>query len=618
MSAATPSASLIAQFEAELARHAPFAQMAPAHRRRFVEVAEQVYFAPGETVLEPAMGPVTHLLCVRSGGVKGEQRLGAPGPFAVEPGECFPFSAVLGERPVTAVYQAVGDTFCLRVPAAAVRELLALSAPFADFANRRVLQLLALSQQALRDRVASRALTEQTLETPLSHFVKRPPLAVAPATPLGEALQAMQRRRVGSVLVTDEAGAALGILTRHDVLERVLLAARPLAAPVADVMSRPVHTLDRERRAHDAALLMSRERVRHVPITHEGRVVGIVSERDLFALQRLSLTGLGSAIDGADDPALLREAAAGIRRFAEQLLAQGVAARALTELVSHLNDRLTARLAQLTAQRHGLDLAAGCWLAFGSEGRGEQTVATDQDNGLVHPGGPGDAERWRAFGEAVNEALADCGVPLCQGGVMAGRPECCLAAGEWRERFAHWIDHGTPQDLLNAAIFFDLRPLAGQAALAAPLTDLIAERASATPRFLKLLAEQALTHRPPLAWHGGLSEGEIDLKLQGTALFVEAARVLALAAGVKATGTRARLEAAAAPLKLPPAEVETWCAAFDHLQLLRLGAQVGAVDGAHPNRCNVAALNDIDRRVLRETLRAARRLQQRLALDWAR
>lgn len=619
MGSATPSTSLIAQFEAELARHAPFAQMSSAHRRRFVEAAEQAYFAPGEVLLEPGMGPVTHLHFVRSGGVKGEQRLGAPGPFAIEAGECFPFSAVLGARPVTAVYEAVGDTFCLRVPAAVVQALVAESPPFADFVNRRVLQLLELSQRALQGRVASRALAEQSLETPLAQFVKRAPLAVPPATPLGDALQAMQARRVGSVLVVDGRGAALGILTRHDVLERVLLAARPLATPIADVMSHPVHTLDRERRAHDAALLMSRERVRHVPITDGGRVVGIVSERDLFALQRLSLTGLGSAIDGADDPALLREAAAGIRRFAEQLLAQGVSARALTGLVSHLNDRLTARLALLLAQAHGLDLNAGCWLAFGSEGRAEQTIATDQDNGLIHPGGPGDAERWRAFGDAVNQALADCGVPLCKGGVMAGRPECCLSADQWRERFAHWIEHGAPQDLLNASIYFDLRPVAGNLALAAPLQQFVAERASATPRFLKQLATNALTHRPPLAWHGGLADAEIDLKLQGTALFVEAARVLALAAGVTATGTRARLEAAAGPLKLPAAEVETWCAAFDHLQLLRLGVQVGgSADAERPNRCEVGQLNDIDRRVLRETLRAARRLQQRVELDWAR
>ena len=616
MDSTTPSRSLLAQFDAELAGHAPFAQMSAAHRRRFVEAAEQVHFAPDEVVLEPSAGVVEHLYYVRQGGVSGEQRLGAPGPFAIEPGELFPVSAVLGGRAVTARYKASGDTYCLRVPAPVVKSLVADSAPFGDFVNRRMLQLLELSQRALQGRMASAAVAEQSLEAPLARFVRRkPPLAVPPSTPLMQALQAMQVQRVGSVLVTDEAGGVAGILTRHDMLDRVVLPRRDLAVPIAEVMSAPVHTLDVDQRAHDAALLMSREGVRHVPITERGRLVGIVSERDLFALQRLSLRQLGGAIDGAPDIATLQEAAADIRRFAAQLLAQGVQARALTELISHLNDRLAARCYTLLATQRGLDPMQGCWLAFGSEGRGEQTIATDQDNGLIHPG---DQAAWLALGEAVNQALDACGYPLCQGGVMAGRPACCLTADGWRERFAHWIDHGAPQDLLNASIFFDLRPVAGNRALAEPLQRFIAERAKATPRFLKQMAVNALEHRPPLAWHGGIAGDAIDLKLQGTAIFVEAARLLALAAGVSVTGTRARLEALAAPLAIPAAEVSAWVAGFEYLPLLRLGVQAGGAAPGQANRVEVATLNGIDRRVLRETLRVARQLQQRLELDYLR
>ena len=611
----TPSASLLAQLDAEVARHAPFAQMQPAHRRRFIEAAEQVYFAPDEVLLEPASGVVTHLLYVRKGGVCGEQRLGAPGPFAIEPGEVFPLSAVLGTRPVTARYQSRGDTFCLRVPAAVVQELVAASAPLADFVNRRMLQLLELSQRALQGGFASRAAAEPSLDAPLSRFVRSEPLAVLPDTPLQQALQSMQARRVGSVLVVGADGAARGILTRHDMLDRVVLSQRSLSVPISEVMSTPVHTLDVAQRAHDAALLMSRQGVRHVPITQQGRVVGIVSERDLFALQRLSLRQLGEAIDGATHVGLLKEAAADIRRLATQLMAQGVQARSLTELISHLNDRLAARLYELLARQHGLDPAQGCWLAFGSEGRGEQTIATDQDNGLIHPG---DQAAWLALGDAVNHALADCGYPLCEGGVMAGRPACCLTADQWQERFAHWIEQGAPQDLLNASIFFDLRPVAGNSALAEPLQRFVADRARANPRFLKQMAVNALEHRPPLAWHGGIAGESIDLKLQGTAIFVEAARLLALAAGVQAAGTRDRLEALVSPLPIPAAEVSAWVTGFEYLQLMRLGVQAGGAPPESANRIEVSALNEIDRRVLRETLRVARRLQQRLELDYLR
>ena len=612
----TPSASLIAQLDAELACRPPFAQMATEPRRRFFEAADHFHYAPGEIVLEPSGGPVQHLQVVRSGRIEGTHRDGAADPFTIEPGEMFPLGAALGGRAVASTYRALEDTFCLRVPVRVVREVSAVSPPLAEFLQQRMLQLLALAQRALHERAAAQALAAQPMDAPLARFVGPPPLAVTSTALLGPALQAMHERRVGSMLVVDDTGRALGILTRHHVLGRIVLSGCALETTIADVMSRPVQTLDVGARAHDAALLMARFGLRHVPITDDGRVVGIVSERDLFALQRLSLVQLGSAIDGAADSAALADAAADIRRYVHQLLAQGLHASALTELISHLNDRLTARLITLLAAQHGLDLGRACWLAFGSEGRSEQTIATDQDNGLVLSEGE-EVERWRDFGAAVNDALAACGFPLCKGGVMAGNPACCLPLAAWQQRFGYWIEHGSPNDLLAASIYFDLRPIAGIAALAARLRQYALERAAATPRFLKQMADNALLHRPPLAWYGGISGTAIDLKRQGTSIYVEAARLLALCCGVTATGTRARLEAVAAPLAVPAQEVAAWVAGFDFLQLLRLVLQTGRSSDGAPNRCEPEHLNEMDRQVLRESLRMARRLQQRIDLDYA-
>ncbi|MBE7524019.1 MAG: CBS domain-containing protein [Burkholderiales bacterium] len=619
MSSTTPSPRLIAQLDAELARYAPFDRMAAEHRRAFVEASEQVYFAPDEVVLEPSSGVPQHMYVVRSGCIVGERGYGGT-PFVVEAGEMMSLGAALGERAVTGRYRAREDTFCLAIPVERLRELARESPPLLEFLQSRVLKMLELSKHAMVERFAALALAEQSLETPLAAFTRREPLSVPPGTALGDALGAMHERNVGSVLVTDPRGAAIGILTRHDVLERVVLAGRSLDSPIDDAMSKPVHTLTVHARAHDAALLMSRERVRHVPIVDSaetGRVVGVVSERDLFVLQRRSLVQIGGSIDGATSVHALEAAAEEIRRFARQLLAQGVAARALTELVSHLNDRLTVRLVTLLAAEHALDLQQACWVAFGSEGRGEQTIATDQDNGLVlSPEALPERARWLSFGDAVNHALATAGYPLCRGGVMAGQEACCLGADEWQARFVRWIDQGAPEHLLAASIYFDLRPVVGNAALVGPLTDVIAVQAAASPRFLKLMADNLLSQRPPLAWHGGISGDEIDLKLQGTAIFVGGARLLALAAGVRATGTSTRLQLAGKALGIAPEDTEGWISAFEYLQTLRLAAQVGAGVDAPANRIAVAKLNVIDRRVLREALQAARRLQQRIELDY--
>jgi CBS domain-containing protein len=631
----SPSAQVLSNLVTELMAHPPFAQMAPACVARLLAAASQAYYEPEEVLLQPSDGPVTQLLYLRRGKVSGRHGLAdAHGGFEYEAGDLFPIGALMGERAVTANYTASADAFCLLFPASVVKQVARDSAAWADFLNRRVQQFLTLSRKALQVAYASASLAEQSLETPLSALLKRSPFTVPPQTPLAQALQAMHDKRIGSVLITGDEGQALGILTRHDILGRVTLPGLPLTTPVQAVMSQPVQCLHKQQTAQDAALLMSRHGIRHVPVTDDGqRVVGILSERDLFALQRLSLKQVSSAIRAAGDVDTLRAVAADIRRFARNLLGQGVQARQLTELISHLNDVLGERLVQLLAAEHGIDLGRVCWLAFGSEGRSEQTIATDQDNGIAFDSDTPDADRPKLlrFAQAVNEALDACGYPLCKGNVMARNPEVCLSVKEWMGRFGQWLDGGRPEDLLNASIYFDFRPLAGATVLTRPMREWLAKVAPQQARFMKLMAENALRLNPALNWLGGIDtqsvggQEVIDLKLRGTAVFVDAARLYALAHGVTATSTRERLQAAAQVFGVAANEAEAWVSAFEFLQMLRLQVQldrerrsaVDAPDG-NPNLVDVAALNEIDRRVLKESLRVARRLQQRIEMDYRR
>lgn len=625
----TPSGSLVSNLRTELMHSLPFSRMQPEHVDSFIASATQAYFAPGEVVLEPAQGPATAVLCIRQGSVTGRKGLAeATGQFEYEVGDLFPVGAALAGRAVTATYTANEDTFCLQLPVQRVQQIAQLSPPFADFLSGRVVHMLELSRRAAQQHWATQALAEQSLERRLDQLPAKTPLACPHTQPLAQALRQMQERRVGSVLVLGDDSTLCGILTRHDILGRVTLPQVPLDTPIGRVMSSPVHTLTGQHTLQDAALLMSRHGVRHVPVVEQGRVLNIVSERDLFAMQKLSIRQLGSDIRAAADLPQLQLLAGRIRNFARHLLGQGVQARQLTELISHLNDLLTVRLWQLLTARRGLDASRACWLAFGSEGRGEQTVATDQDNGLVFDSAQPDLDRpqWLALAAEMNAALDACGYPLCKGNVMASNPACCLTADEWRQRFSLWMEQGAPEDLLNASIYFDLRPLCGHAELAQPLRALIASGPARLPRFVKQLADNCLRHGPPLNWRGALDtqvvngRALLDLKLQGTALFVDAARLYALAHGLPALGTRARLEEAAPLMHVAPQEGQAWITAFEFLQMLRLQIQLGEHGevGDNPNQIDVNRLNDIDRRMLKETMRIARSLQQRIELDYRR
>ena len=636
----TPAPSILAGLKLALKPHAPFAAMREGDLDRIVRASQLKYFAPGEIILAPAADRPAHCHVIRQGTVRGERPGGSGAATALwelSAGEMFPLSALLARRGVTSVYRATEDTFCLTFPTATFDALIAASTVFQDFCTRQLAHLLDLSRLRLQSEYVASATEQRGLETSLGSVLRQSPVVCGPDAPLGDALTTMENLRIGAMLVVDAEAKPLGIFTRQDVIGRVVLPQRPLTAPMRDVMTAPAITLAVDATAGDAALVMAQYGIRHIVVVDGGgQVTGVVSERDLFSLQRLSVRELASTIRRAADVPALVQCAADVRALSHSLVAQGVAAGHLTRMISSLNDQVAVRILGLTAPKHDLSGLALCWLGMGSEGRREQTIATDQDNGLIFVTNDESLapdtvrERLLPFARAVNEALDRCGYPLCKGGVMALNPRWCASLDEWKAAFANWIDRGDPDSLLAANIFFDFRALWGEPGLADMLRVDIAKRAQANPRFLKQMSDNALRNRPPLNWRGELQAEEgnsgvegIDLKMSGSVPFVDAARIFALATGITATNTVERLAQAAAKRGIPAPEVPVWCDAFEYVQLLRLREQhrrvaPGAREGqdASPNVVPLAMLPDLDRRILKEAMRQIRKVQQRLELDY--
>ena len=622
------SHSLVQNLRQQLMQGLPFSKMAQKDVDFFLTASSEAYFAPKEVILSPADGAPQFLYLIRQGRVSGRRDI--PGieetAFLLDAGSLFSIGSAFANRPVSTTYSAVDDCFCLLFPVEAMRQLASQSIPFSEFLNNRIWGLLQESRIALRNAFASQALAEQSLESRVGDLALKKPLTIGPNKSLREALTLIDEKKVGSILIVEDQHTILGILTRYDVLSRVTLSNLDLSTPISAVMTPDVKTLTVDDTAEMAGLLMSRFHIRHLPVLDRGELVGIISERDLFSLQRLSLSNISSAIRGTDDLAQLKKCADDIRTFARNLLGQGVQARQLTTLISHLNDVLTVRLIEIYAAKHQLNMTQFAWIALGSEGRSEQTIATDQDNALVFSDSAPESQRevYLRFAGEVNQALNECGYPLCKGNIMASNPELCLTQHEWLIRFSRWIEQGNPQDLLNASIFFDFRVLAGNPDLLIPLKDYVRTKAAATPRFIKLMAENSLNIRVPLNWFGAIEPKEIDgqktidLKMQGTAIIVDVARIYSLAFGIEAINTRERLAAIGRALNVPESESASWITAFEFLQTLRLAAQIGeAKIGGNPNVIDIEKLNIVDRSILKEALSKVRSLQQHLQLDYA-
>jgi len=469
---------------------------------------------------------------------------------------------------------------------------------------------------------------QQTFARPLRSLLRGVTITCDQARPVAEVAALMRAKGVGSVIVLDGAQRPVGIVTSHDIVST--LADGAGTRPVAERMTREPRTLPAHALAYEAALLMSSGRIRHVLVTDQGRLLGVVSERDLFTLQRLGLGEVTMEIQLAREIEVLAEIAADIRKLTAGLVEHGVAAEQLMALVSVLNDRLSHRVIEIVRQRHDLERVSWCWLAFGSEGRLEQTFSSDQDNGLLfvaHDDAPPPRvrERLLPFARAVNEALDACGFALCKGNVMASNPELCLSLDEWRAKMASWVETTLPKALLDAVICFDFRPIYGDDALADQLHAWVHERVRRSPVFLRHMADNALQAQPALGRLGGFvtdgapgAEGTIDLKLHGARIFIDAARIYALAHAIPQTNTAGRLRAVRAAIGMSDAHAEASVGAFFAIQAIRLRVQARGqgTDAALHNRIDPANLGRLDSTMLKESLRIARELQQRLALDY--
>ena len=617
-----------------LQRFPPFNQMENAHLAYLVEQCQLRFYASGESIIKPADGPVEHFYIVKQGRVVGERNHAATGTettFEITGGECFPLAALLGERATRTEHLAAEDTFCLQLNKAAFIRMFALSEVFRDFALRGVSSLLDQVNQQVQRRAVETLGNQYSLNTRLGELAMRHPVTCAPDTPVREAVRLMHEQQVGSIVIVDEQRAPVGIFTLRDLRQVVADASADFAAPIAAHMTAAPFYLSPQASAFDAAIAMTERHIAHVCLVQDQRLCGVVSERDLFSLQRVDLVHLARTIRHAARVENLVSLRGEIGQLVERMLAHGASSTQITHIITLLNDHTVCRVIELAIQDKGDPGVPFSWLCFGSEGRREQTLHTDQDNGILFEArDAAQAAEIRArllpLAQHINQGLAQCGFTLCKGNIMAGNPELCLSRAEWARRFAAFIREATPENLLASSIYFDLRVVWGDEQACEQLRQGILDQVADNRLFQRMMAANALRQRPPvgrfrefvLTRSGNDKAATLDLKVQGLTPFVDGARLLALANGVHANNTLERLRQLVGKEVIDPLDGGAYEEAYHFIQQTRMQQHQLQTRQNLPysNRVDPDSLNDLDRRILRESLRQAQRLQSSLALRY--
>ncbi|MHB8121407.1 MAG: putative nucleotidyltransferase substrate binding domain-containing protein [Desulfuromonadaceae bacterium] len=461
-----------------------------------------------------------------------------------------------------------------------------------------------------------------TLFLTVGNYCRREVITCTPSDLLTDAAATMQRRNISSLVVT-EAGNPVGILTDRDLRNKVVARGiDPGTLTVADVMNFPLITIAEDDYLFEALHRFSRHRIHRLVVTGQaGELAGIITDSDIMRVQSHSPQQLVREIEEAPTVEDLKGLHQRVQGLVQHLIGTGVHIRDLVRLIAHLNDRVVIRLIDLLRAGRFAGLTERCsFLVLGSEGRGEQTLTTDQDNALVYADGlpAEDVRQLEEFSRVLIDSLIDIGVPSCPGGTMAKNKQWRRSLSQWRTVLDQWFSTPTPEHIINLSMFSDLRMLSGEHSLELELKKHVTGRLQGNEIYLGHMVANLLRFAVPLGWFGkiktekGEHAGQVDLKRAGIFTITEGAKILALAHGVQETGTAQRIERLSEQGVLAQNEADDLTASFYALVHFRLRTQVDAMSaGRQPdNRIRLTDLNRMEQERLKAALEGVRTFQR--------
>jgi CBS domain-containing protein len=563
---------------------------------------EIVFFAAGTRLLQRGGQPSEHLYVIRKGAVRLERD--GQTLQLLEEGEIFGFTSLISGS-ATLDVMVDEDLLAYRLPRREFQLLLA----HAGFAGHFASGLAERLRNSLeRSQVAS---FQPDLAVPVSTLLRQPAVRVSRTATVGDAARVMSQESVSSVLVDSEPP---GIVTDRDFRRRVLGAGLGPATPVLEVYSAPLQTIPADMPVYEAWRILLQAGVHHLPVTRAGEIIGVLSATDLLKCTAAGPVAVMKRVERLGDRSQLPGYAEKLAEMASALFAGGLEPTVIGGFVARLNDTLLSRILRWAEADLGTPPTPYAWMVFGSEGRMEQMLLTDQDNALAWgEDSPSARSYFERFAERAITDLQAAGFPRCPGGYMATNWRGPLA--EWEHRFHGWLDHPTPQALLEASILFDFRKAHGTLDVSG--LDAVVRRARGARVFLAAMAKSALTFRPPGSMLLRLrsESSKFDLKLKGISPIVFLARVYGLESGAQSSNTLERLNASVEGKLIERDTCETLSEAHRFLLKLRLREQIRMVSEGKPptNTVSLSDLSSMERSRLRDTFRAIEVWQDRAA-----
>ncbi|MCF8110069.1 MAG: DUF294 nucleotidyltransferase-like domain-containing protein [Desulfobacteraceae bacterium] len=423
-----------------------------------------------------------------------------------------------------------------------------------------------------------------------------------------------------AIIVINDEGSPSGLVTDSDLRQKVVIEGYCADEAVGKIMSSPLVYVNDSETVFEALLSMMKDGIKHLGVFYNNAVRRMITERDLLLEGIHSPVLLVHDIKNVRQISGLKEAYAKVPAMVGRLLSRGVLVGHVNEIITAVNDAVLARVMDMTLEQIGPPPADFAFLLFGSEGRKEQTLKTDQDNGIVYsdpePEDESDVNRYfLEMGTLVCDQLHEIGQKYCDFNVMAKNPKWCQPMSRWEKYYRAWIVGLDPERILYASIFFDFRLGFGSQELVDELHEALFAKLEQWQALLGHMAQNTLYYRLPISFFGNFvlrkrGEGKGGLNIKGAMrLLVDFSRIYALQEKIKETNTAKRLLALYRRQRFKKKEYDNIMHAYNFLMYQRLRHQSRMIEqgGDSPdNFIKPGNLTAIDQQALKAAFKQIR------------
>lgn len=519
---------------------------------------------------------------------------------------------LIKNQPSKYQYRVNEELICYEIPKEIFLELCQNNSEFKNYFFSSIVERINM----LQDRKESAKMANMML-TRVDETILHAACIVEHTMPIIDAITKMEQENAVALLVKNESG--YGIVTDADLRKFILHNEKNNLTKISQIQTYPIISIIKGELLFNVLLLMTGRSIKHLPVLSEdGEVIGLLELIDLlshFANQSHIIHG---QIEKAKDLQGVIDASTRIDSMIKTLHLKGVKSRYIAKLVSEMHKKMYAKLFELIFPSEWHDRCT--LILLGSEGRGEQILKTDQDNGLILEEGfePKDQD---LITKKFTETLDEIGFPRCKGNVMLINPKWAKSTKRYKEDIRRWITEPDANDFINMAIFFDSFAVAGKISLFKDLRTFLLEQIKQHKVFLPHFARSIESFESPLGLFSRFvtdDEGhkdEIDIKKGALFALIHGVRALTLEHGIHKTNTTERIKTLNDIGYMNKEDARELIETLEIINTLRLHSQLEKREKEQEidNYISLTSLNKFERDTLKEAVKTVEAFKKRVS-----